>query len=447
MSQNSLVQAVHTIQDIARTSGSKEKLAKLIEGESGDLQCLLYYTYNKYITFRVKKIEQPDKYAEVQPDTLSEFVTLADSLAAHKWGTNEALDRIKKFLAMNVAEVAEVYTNVLLRDIRAGIDVKSVNKAFPGLVPTFYVMLADKVEDVDAIKYPCVCETKMDGIRTIAVYDGKESVKFFSREGRELDECGVIAAEIMKMAPGFPAVYDGELIAYKPNLQDKTCKKNIEGNWPFHFGLALIKNENKTASDVKKYLKFYIWDVIDYEYFVSTGAKGKAEPLSERKMKLTALFNRHGDTFKNIEMLPNVVINNSTELSAQFRKLRNEGQEGMMVKFLDSVYEFKRSKKLLKMKEFFSMDLRVVGAEEGSGKYAGMLGALLLEDDTGAVKTKVGSGFTDEDRAEIWVEFISGRLVGKIVEINGQEVTKDGSVRFPTYICTRMDKTTTNIEC
>ena len=78
--------------------------------------------------------------------------------------------------------------------------------------------------------------------------------------------------------------------------------------------------------------------------------------------------------------------------------------------------------------------------EEGNGKYEGLLGALHVSSACGKIKCKVGSGFTDEDRAELWVEHLAGRLAGKIATITYQEVTKDGSLRFPTFNHVRFDK-------
>lgn len=444
-SRNELVQAFKTIADVAAVSGKNDKIKLLKRGESRYLRHLLHATYNKYHTYRIQQIEQPDSYADYQLDTMGEFLWLVNDLAKHILGTNEAKERIKIFLSRNTAEGAAIYTNVLLRDLRMGCDEKSINKAMPGLIPVFDVMLADKLEDPDSIPYPCIGETKLDGVRTIAIYDG-ETVTFFSREGRVFDECGVIAEQIKQLANGMPAVYDGEMMAYKMNWKDRTCSKNSRGNWKFYYGLSMLKSGKKTAKEVEDHLKYYIWDVIDYEYFTSSGTKGKAEPLLERVTRLAGLFERYGLEFNNIERLPNTVLENREQLMALFRELRSKKQEGLMIKFLDSVYEFKRSKKLLKLKEFFTLDLRIVGAEEGTGKYEGLLGALILEDDTGKIKTKVGTGFTDQDRADIWVEHLSGRLKGQIVEILGQEVTEDGSIRFPSFVRLREDKTTTNIE-
>ena len=54
------------------------------------------------------------------------------------------------------------------------------------------------------------------------------------------------------------------------------------------------------------------------------------------------------------------------------------------------------------------------------------------------VEVYVGSGFDDEMRDEVWKNQ-SGYL-GMTAEVRYQEVTPDGSLRFPTFVCWRTDK-------
>jgi DNA ligase-1 len=440
--QAMLVRAFKTLRAVAATASKKEKESLLKRGDSPYLRALLVAAYNKYVTYRIQQIEQPLVFNNIQPDTMEEFVELCDLLASHTVGSTDAKLRIRRFLATNTPEGAEIFTAALLRDLRGGFDEKTCNKAFPGLIPVFNVQLANKVEDWDAIPFPAVVEEKYDGVRTIAIYDGTD-VKFFSREGREFDECGVIAEQIKQLACGLPFVLDGEFIATKFNPSNKTCEKYADGNWPFNYGLSLVKSQDKTKEEVAEHLSYLVWDCIDYDYFVSNGVKGTDSKLSERKVQLLTLFERLGIAFNNLQRVGNFLCNNKAEVMQIFRELRSKGKEGAMIKNPNASYEFKRSNAVLKLKEFFNMDLRVVGAEEGNGKFTGMLGALLVQDDEGKIASKVGSGFVDDDRVELWVEYLSGRLTGQIVEVCAQEVTKDGSLRFPTFVGMRWDKTTT----
>src|SRR5690606_11512046 len=62
-----------------------------------------------------------------------------------------------------------------------------------------------------------------------------------------------------------------------------------------------------------------------------------------------------------------------------------------------SRYVAARTDDLLKFKSFEDAEARVVGYEPGKGKYAGMMGAVLVERPDG-VRFKIGSGFTDAER-------------------------------------------------
>ena len=58
--------------------------------------------------------------------------------------------------------------------------------------------------------------------------------------------------------------------------------------------------------------------------------------------------------------------------------------EGVIVN-LDAPYECKRTKNLIKVKKFYTYDLKVIGYEEGSGRLAGTLGALIVDFKSNAV--------------------------------------------------------------
>jgi DNA ligase-1 len=89
-----------------------------------------------------------------------------------------------------------------------------------------------------------------------------------------------------------------------------------------------------------------------------------------------------------------------------------------------------------------TLDLEVVGYEEGSGRLAGTLGAILVRYKDGNI-VKVGSGFSDEMRASI--RSAPSDVIGKIIECQYFEETTnaDGgiSLRFPVFKDFRPDKT------
>ena len=112
-----------------------------------------------------------------------------------------------------------------------------------------------------------------------------------------------------------------------------------------------------------------------------------------------------------------------------------------MIKDVDAIYECKRSVSWLKQKPFIEVSLEVTGFEEGTGRNLGRLGAIVCTgvDDGRRICCNVGSGFSDDDRSNIWNS--RDDLLGDIVEVRADAITQnqDGSysLRFPRFKCFR----------
>jgi DNA ligase-1 len=84
------------------------------------------------------------------------------------------------------------------------------------------------------------------------------------------------------------------------------------------------------------------------------------------------------------------------------------------------------------------VDLNIVGFEEGTGRNQGRLGAIICEgvDDGRDIKVNVGSGLSDSDRDDYWLN--KDNLMGQVVEVAADAVTQnqDGtySLRFPRFV-------------
>jgi DNA ligase-1 len=97
----------------------------------------------------------------------------------------------------------------------------------------------------------------------------------------------------------------------------------------------------------------------------------------------------------------------------------------------DARYHAGRSDDLLKFKPFDDAEARVVGYRPGKGKYAGMVGALLVQDAHGR-RFALGSGLRDADRAK-------PPRIGSQVTFRYNGLTAKGTPRFARYLRVRHD--------
>ena len=328
---------------------------------------------------------------------------------------------VEKLLCYFDEECRSLLIKVLLKNLRCGIDVKSINSVWDNLIPTsegdkkISPMLGSKL-DLD--KFPNGCKyitEKYDGCRCLAyIENGK--VELYSRQGKLYENCKEIEEELLSLGVN-NVMLDGEILATNCDYENvyKETTKRLKN-----------KKENKTG------LYFMIFDYIEKEEYDKL--KGLYS-YKERRKKMDSLKET-----KHIKVAPLLIATeNMDEIMNLLDEYRSKGAEGLMIS-LDKPYEFKRSKTLLKLKVMSTIDLRVVGFEEGTNKNRGKLGAVLVKYKGNIVK--VGSGWKESDRGEIWNN--QEKYLNVILEIAYFEETtnKDGtySLRFPIAKRFRFDK-------
>jgi len=119
-------------------------------------------------------------------------------------------------------------------------------------------------------------------------------------------------------------------------------------------------------------------------------------------------------------------IDTPTALEARLRAVVAAGGEGLMLHRGDSRYQARRSDDLLKLKPFDDDEARVVGYQAGNGKYAGQVGALIVERADG-LRFELGSGLSDADRA-------LPPPLGSWVTYRYNGLTAKGIPRFARYL-------------
>jgi len=128
------------------------------------------------------------------------------------------------------------------------------------------------------------------------------------------------------------------------------------------------------------------------------------------------------------KIVPHFIRKDNEHAQEFFKEICKNGGEGIMIKNPSSMYEEGRSSNLLKYKPFESDEGKVIGHEEGEGRLAGMLGALIINWKN--ITFKVGTGLNDELRK-------TPPNVGTSITFGYCGLTDGGVPRFPTFICER----------
>ena len=132
-----------------------------------------------------------------------------------------------------------------------------------------------------------------------------------------------------------------------------------------------------------------------------------------------------------LRAIPQSRVASRGQLDARLQAVVAAGGEGLMLHRADARYRFGRSDDLHKLKPWDDAEARVVGYRPGSGKYAGMVGALVVEDATGR-RFGLGSGLSDADRAQ-------PPPPGTVVTYRYNGRTAKGTPRFARYLRVRED--------
>lgn len=350
-------------------------------------------------------------------------------LTQHNTGTDQIVGLCQDFLDGVAAcdqESADLLEKLICKSLNLGVEAKSINAVIPGLIPTFDVQLAQKYFDKPdrAVGKTFAITTKIDGGRIIALKENGQ-VSFYTRAGQKYEGLVDLEDEMSRLLPDDTCL-DGEITIFD--------NKGIPSKEAYKKAMKI------TRSDGEKHgLKMLVFDAMTATEFKAQNCKfDYVTRRADAELMLTA----HQFTF--FELLPILYIGNDTSkiLELLDEAIANQ-EEGVMINICDAKYEFGRTWNLMKVKKMNTLDLEVIGFEEGEGRLAGTLGAILVRYKNNNI-VKVGSGFSDDLRDQIW-EYQT-HYSGKIVEIQYFEETTnaDGgiSLRFPVFKDFRPDKLT-----
>ena len=389
----------------------------------------LQIAFNPYVVYGIstKKLNKQILSESLYVPKVHSVFELFDYLEAHNTGTTSEILECQHWLnlvATDSIEYAKILEALICKRLSIGCDAKTINKEMPKLIPTFEVQLAnkyfDKPEFVEGKDFAIT--TKIDGGRIIALKENGE-VTFYTRAGQKYEGLVDLEYEMAELLPDGLCL-DGEITLLN--------NKGIPSKEAYKRAMKITR-----ADGEKHGVKMLVFDAMPASEFK---AKRCDRSWTERRSALEFIF-RDRD-LEYFELLPVLYQGKDTEMILKWLDAAiADDQEGVMLNICEAPYEFKRTNNLLKVKKMSTLDLEIVGFEEGEGRLAGTLGAILVRYKNGNI-VKVGSGFSDRLRIEIWAS--RDEWLGNICEIQYFEETTnaDGgeSLRFPVFKDYRPDK-------
>lgn len=246
---------------------------------------------------------------------------------------------------------------------------------------------------------PVFSQRKLDGVRCVARADG-----LWSRYGKPILSVPHVWEALRPLFAEFPdAVLDGEL--YSHDLADD-----------FNEIIRMVKKQKPTQVHWDKTAQTIQYHVYDWPS-IEGGFHNRIIAINDYINDLPA---------SAIRIVQTTQVESNDHLDQLYAEYIEEGYEGQMIR-LDEPYEQKRSKSLMKRKEFFDGEYEIVEVLEGQGNRSGMAGKLLYRMEDGRTfKSNLQGG------EAYYKELFENRekVVGRTGTVRYPNLTPDGVPRF-----------------
>lgn len=348
--------------------------------------------------FKIDSAGKTRVWSMVQDD--SRYCTVAGieggNLVTSEWtqavATNVGRANERSNVAQATFEIEAEYEHKLAREYHR------TKEAAGGGAHYFKPMLAQKFERFEE----GYAQPKLDGIRCIAMASG-----LFTREGKPIGGAPHIVEALAPLFRGSPGlILDGEL--YNHDLKDD-----------FNTIVSLVKKQNPSPEAKEKSRALVQYHVYDLPSMAGAW-------FSDRNRVLGGLVGALALLEPSIHLVETRRVAYADEYDAFHGNWLERGYEGSMFR-LDKPYEQKRSKTLLKRKEFVDAEFECLRIEEGLGNWAGVAKRVVCKLPDGR---EFGAGIrgTRERAATLLHE------KHKVVTVKYFAMTPDGVPRFPVAI-------------
>lgn len=419
------------LKEIAETSSLKKKKEILKAHADNELLLeILKFCFSPMIITGINKAKLHKKLNVEIPFSLTTLPCITNSKLAmeymmdyllfnHRGSDNDIA--VCQAIIEKYPEYTDLLEAVITKSLTIGCDVKTLNSVFgKDFIPAWEVQQACSIDHVKLKKNEWISiSEKLNGVRG-TYFNGK----IISRQGKEIEGLQHIIDDIKSLSLE-DLVLDGELI--RNNID------NIPDNENFRIGTGIINSD----APEKPEIHFIIYDVLNPDDL----QQGESALTYKSRMEFLKKWKHIMENdckYLNIHIVDILYSGTDhSQIEKCLQKMVDEGKEGCIVN-RDVPYKCKRHNGILKVKRFYTCDLKVLRLEEGSGRLEGTLGAFVV--DYKGNELRVGSGMTDEQREVFWEA--GNSMIGRVIEVKYKEVSKDKktgkeSLQFPIFVALR----------
>jgi DNA ligase-1 len=311
------------LKTLSNTKSTNEKIEILKNETGGDsyglLSGILHLAYNSYMVFNIadaslKKLKKNKKVGSGIKTDITDFIHFLDKQTQKDGCSNKDLDALADILSELNKDVANCCLLVLKKDLRIGMGAKTINKAFPDLIPVFDVQLCTLTSDIPDGKY--FVSPKLDGLRCIAIPQDT-GYNLLTRNGKPLPFPEIV--DVLNTYCGKTGlVFDGEIMGSDWNDSMKVGRKY-----------------NRDTSG----LRYNIMDSIYLEEWL--GERDVKEPIFSRYNRVLDIFTSFNSDW--IRIIPHIIMDNKDDMLNFYSYCLDCGFEGIVAKEILSTYDKKKT--------------------------------------------------------------------------------------------------------
>lgn len=422
------------------TNSRKEKEVILTEAKNSqfndDFKRVCFYALDPRHNFNIKEFPDTDTNFTGEITLNDAIQVITEELLNNELRGNKAIDLVSSLYNQLSQDDAEVFKTIIKRDLKCGVQAKTLNKVWDDLIYVHPYMRCSSFSEKNLknIKLPAFSQVKEDGMYIDMVVNDN-GVVYQSRSG--------------------------QILNWNIKALDKTLLDYALGN--VLMGEILVLNEDKTAimdrSSGNGYLNsdsvdaerllFRLWDCVPYNDWIKLKTSVKYEHRFNALKEI--VFNIKNNisvvsNFDRVDVVETRIVETIDDIIQHFRDNVSNGLEGSVVKNKDSYWEDGTSKFQVKIKTEFVVELEIYDFENGEkGKqFEETLGSLLCRSLDDKLHVSVSSGLTHQLREEIHNNKERFRRMIVSVKANHVGLTENNefyTLFHPRIVEIRYDKT------